>query len=609
MHFDSSIKRLGENKTVVNKNLLNVIENHHREFELVRNFIKGIEGELEVRVPLDEIAFIAMFLCIDAIESDLKNQLPKVIISMHGKSTASSMAETVNSLLGIDTVQAYDMELDKDSRTCYEELKEVVRKNSNDAGVLLLVDMGSLIMFGDLIGEELLVKVRVIDCVTTITALEVARHAEFERDIDVIYNSILNKQRMTLMGNRYKDETKTKKENIIIAACTTGEGSAKKIKKLIEDNINISGTNTEIITAAITSHENISNIIGKLGKDKNIIAVVGSIDPMLYGVPFISITDLIMLNKYGELEKMIKTTVVQKKVEENEDLNLIIEQVFNKLKDKIRGPLLLIDYVSTPIVLEVGSLLLQAKNIDEIYEEVLKGVNIERKIVYPTIKKKKAILTCCYTGMGSAVQIHDILEKSLNKEREEITIIPYDYNKLMKNKKRELPFQVYDVISIIGTENPQIDGVNYIGLEHLIGGEEIEGFISILKENFDVDSEKLKKDLVLNFSTKKIIENLTILDANKILRSIEQAVDRLEKLLDMKLSNNRRFLLYLHTSCMVERILRKEDVDPQEDIEDFIKKEKRKVDIVKYSLSDIEKEYTIEISDLEIRLICDIIFN
>ena len=337
MHFDSSIKRLGENKTVVNKNLLNVIENHHREFELVRNFIKGIEGELEVRVPLDEIAFIAMFLCIDAIESDLKNQLPKVIISMHGKSTASSMAETVNSLLGIDTVQAYDMELDKDSRTCYEELKEVVRKNSNDAGVLLLVDMGSLIIFGDLIGEELLVKVRVIDCVTTITALEVARHAEFERDIDVIYNSILNKQRMTLMGNRYKDETKTKKENIIIAACTTGEGSAKKIKKLIEDNINISGTNTEIITAAITSHENISNIIGKLGKDKNIIAVVGSIDPMLYGVPFISITDLIMLNKYGELEKMIKTTVVQKKVEENEDLNLIIEQVFNKLKDKING--------------------------------------------------------------------------------------------------------------------------------------------------------------------------------------------------------------------------------------------------------------------------------
>ncbi|WP_291649704.1 sigma 54-interacting transcriptional regulator [Clostridium sp.] len=337
MHFDSSIKRLGENKTVVNKNLLNVIENHHREFELVRNFIKGIEGELEVRVPLDEIAFIAMFLCIDTIESNLKNKLPRVIISMHGRSSASSMAETVNSLLGIDTVQAYDMELNKDSRTCYEELKELVRKNSNEAGVLLLVDMGSLIMFGDLIAEELLIKIRVIDCVTTITALEVARHAEFERNIDIIYDSILNKQKMTLMDNRYKDASNTKKENIIITACTTGEGSAQKIKKLIEDNINLLGTNTEIVTAAITSHENINNIIGKLSKDKNIIAVVGSIDPMIYGVPFISITDLIMLNKYCELEKMIKATQVGKRAETDEDLSIISEQVFNKLIDKING--------------------------------------------------------------------------------------------------------------------------------------------------------------------------------------------------------------------------------------------------------------------------------
>ncbi|MGG7178320.1 sigma-54-dependent transcriptional regulator [Clostridium paraputrificum] len=337
IHFDSSLKRLSENKTIVNNNILNVIENHHREFELVRNFIKGIEGELDVRVPLDEVAFIAMFLCIDAIESGLKNQLPNVIISMHGRSTASSMAETVNSLLGIDTVKAYDMELNKDSRTCYEELKELVRENSNEAGVLLLVDMGSLIMFGDLIAEELLIKVKVIDCVTTITALEVARHAEFERDIDVIYDSILNNQKMTLMGNRYKDVSNTKKENIIIAACTTGEGSAQKIKNLIEENINLSGTNTEIVTAAISSHENISNIIGKLSKDKNIIAVVGSIDPMVYGVPFISIADLIMLNKYSDIEKMIKKSVVEKKVEEDENLNDVSEQVFNKLRNKVKG--------------------------------------------------------------------------------------------------------------------------------------------------------------------------------------------------------------------------------------------------------------------------------
>ncbi|MCC0627770.1 MULTISPECIES: sigma 54-interacting transcriptional regulator [unclassified Clostridioides] len=281
----------------------------------------------------------------------------------------------------------------------------------------------------------------------------------------------------------------------------------------------------------------------------------------------------------------------------------------NRLKEKIKGPLLLIDYVSTPLVLEVGSLLIKEKNINEINNEVLNNVNINRKLIYPTEKKKKAILTCCYTGMGSAIQIQEILENSLKQYQKSLTIIPYDYKKLKQNKLKELPFQVYKVIAIIGTNNPKIEGVNYIGLDQLIVGDEIDEFISLLKCNFEIDEEQLKKDLVFNFSIKKIIENLTILDVGKILKSIEKAVDKMEEKFDINLSNNRRFLLYLHTCCMVERILRKEKVDEQLDIDEFLKKQKRKIEVIKYSFAEIEKEYTIEISDLEIRLIFDILFT
>lgn len=286
-----------------------------------------------------------------------------------------------------------------------------------------------------------------------------------------------------------------------------------------------------------------------------------------------------------------------------------LSDLSDRLKDKIKGPLLIIDYVSTPMVLEVGSLLLQDKNINEINDELLNDIKISRKLTYPIEKKKKAILTCCYTGMGSAIQIQEILEKSLRQSKSSITIIPYDYKKLLKNKKRELPFQVYDVISIIGTEDPKIDGVNYIGLDQLIGGEEIDEFIDLLNLNFDIDVDQLKKDLVFNFSTKKIIENLTILDANKILKSVEKVVDKIEYKLNINLSNNRRFLLYIHSCCMVERILRKEEVDEQLDIGEFLEREERKVEVIRYAFSYIEKEYTIEISDFEIRLLFDILFN
>lgn len=280
-----------------------------------------------------------------------------------------------------------------------------------------------------------------------------------------------------------------------------------------------------------------------------------------------------------------------------------------RLKNKLKGPLLLIDFVSTPLVLEIGSLLLQRKNINEINEEILKNIKINKQLVYPVEKKKKAILTCCYTGMGSAIQIQEILHNSLNHSSPLVSIVPYDYHSLKQNKQKELPFQIYDVLAIIGTADPGIEGIPYIGLDHLISGEDIEDFINILNCNFKVNETQLKKDLVFKFSLKRIIEKLTILDVNKVLTFVQDAVDKMEERFDIKLSNNKRFLLYIHCCCMVERILRKEEVDMQEDIKEFIQKEKRKLEIIHFSFSEIEKEYTIKISDLEIRLICDIVFN
>lgn len=281
----------------------------------------------------------------------------------------------------------------------------------------------------------------------------------------------------------------------------------------------------------------------------------------------------------------------------------------NRLEKKIKGPLLLIDFVSTPLVLEIGSMLLQDKNIIEINEQILKNVQINKQLVYPVEKKKKAILTCCYTGMGSAIQIQDILQKSLKHEDPSFVIMSYDYHKLYQNKQKELPFQMYDVLAIVGTVDPKVEGIPYIGLDHLIGGEDIDSFINILRCNFNIDEEQLKKDLVFNFSIKKIIEKLTILDVNKVLNFVQDAVDKMEEKLGLKISNNKRFLLYLHASCMVERILRKEDVDMQEDIKEFVQREKRKIEIIRYAFSEIEKEYTIKISDLEIRLIFDIVLS
>lgn len=284
-----------------------------------------------------------------------------------------------------------------------------------------------------------------------------------------------------------------------------------------------------------------------------------------------------------------------------------LNQLGTRLENKIRGPLLIIDYVSTPLVLEIGQLIQKQLSISEITQKINIKNKVQKQLILPKQEKKQAILTCCYTGMGSAIQIQEILEHCLTDYCNELAVIAYDYRKLEKNKLYEDPFQMYDVLMIVGTEDPRIQQVPYIGLDHLINGQDIEKFITILQDYFDVSDKALKEQLMFSFSLNKIVENLTILDADKLLRFVQSAISKVEINLDITLSNSKLFLLYLHCCCMIERILRKETVDEQEDIAEYLRQAGADIEQIHRAFLDIENEYTIKISNLELRLIHEII--
>lgn len=286
-------------------------------------------------------------------------------------------------------------------------------------------------------------------------------------------------------------------------------------------------------------------------------------------------------------------------------LNIITE----KLATKIQSPLLVINSFNTPLLLEVGNLIINSQTIFEISEQIADWLPIKRQLTTPKTNKKKAIITCCYTGMGSAVQIKEILQKSLGETGETLTVLPYDYLKLKENKRQELPFQMYNVLAIVGTENPEIESVPYFGLDRLVNGEQIDDFVQIIAQKFAVDGENLKQELIFNFSLKKMVESLTILDADRVLNLVSESISEMQRVLEITFNANKKYLLFLHISCMIERILRKEEVDKQEDIENYIKENRMTMEKIHRCLQNIEEKYTIKISDLELRLLNDIVFN
>ncbi|WP_140442942.1 sigma-54-dependent transcriptional regulator, partial [Listeria monocytogenes] len=103
LHLQSTIERVREQKHIIHPDLNNIRKKYPKEFQVAIDLSALIEQELSIEIPFDEIGFLTMFLTEEVVDTSLsqENQV-EVIVMMHGRSTATSMVETVQELLSIE---------------------------------------------------------------------------------------------------------------------------------------------------------------------------------------------------------------------------------------------------------------------------------------------------------------------------------------------------------------------------------------------------------------------------------------------------------------------------------------------------------------------------
>lgn len=307
LHIDSTVKRINSGKDIKNPALQSIMQEHRNEYALALTFASKIEKTFSIKIPLDEVGFIAMFLTLGK-NSDFEDlSHPIVVVAMHGASTATSMVDVAKNLINAHNIFAYNMHLDKSATTAYQELKDLIIENHKGAGVLLLVDMGSLKMFASLIEEETGIKIKVIEMASTLTVLECARKAIIDKDMDNIWYSVQESHINYLDANinSLEDNFKVKNDNIIITTCSTGEGSAVMLKEILLKKINTQKHNIQIIPLNIDTVQQFYSTVNSLADEKNIIAIVGTFDPEIFGVPFIPISEIFKDPSLTVLNKLI----------------------------------------------------------------------------------------------------------------------------------------------------------------------------------------------------------------------------------------------------------------------------------------------------------------
>lgn len=354
IHLNSAINRFLSNRETINPNLERIKKDYKQEFKVGTLIKELIDTEYSISLPQDEIGFIAMYL--KNFKGLLQSENVKIgiVVLSHGN-VAKGMVEVANKLLGVHHAVGLEMDLTDSPNLMLEKAIPIVKNADQGKGVLILADMGSLILFGDIIAARTGVYVRVIGRVDTLMVIESVRRSLLPEDtLDKLADEINSKQFLT--GSTFISSIE--REKVIVTLCITGEGAAKVLKNYIETSIINYTDEIRIIPIGFFTKEETSVTLDKISHSNEIVAIVGTINPNYNNVSFVSAEEL--LNKSNKLQHILSNKgkiYRENTLEKFIDVDLIdIENEFvtkNDVLDKMTKKLINEGKVTSDYILSV----------------------------------------------------------------------------------------------------------------------------------------------------------------------------------------------------------------------------------------------------------------
>ena len=155
-------------------------------------------------------------------------------------------------------------------------------------------------------------------------------------------------------------------------------------------------------------------------------------------------------------------------------------------------------------------------------------------------------------------------------------IIPYDYQSILDHGKEDAIFSQYNIRLIVGTLDPCVEGVEYLSLESLVASDSIQALMKHVSPYLNAKEQNLfEQNIMKNFTLSNIVNHLTILNAEKVIDDVEDFVAQVERALHKTIDATVRMGLYVHISCLIERLMLRQGIENVEGIQEFKAKTKK----------------------------------
>lgn len=155
---------------------------------------------------------------------------------------------------------------------------------------------------------------------------------------------------------------------------------------------------------------------------------------------------------------------------------------------------------------------------------------------------------------------------------------------------------------LIGTLDPKVPGVKYMPMENIVTNDEVHYLHELIGKYLSDDELKMfNENVAKNFTLDNIVNHLTILNPQKVMEDVEEIVSELEKLFKCSLDITTKVGVYVHLSCLIERLILRQEITESEGMIDFAKKYPDLIENIKDIFSGVEYRYSVEIPVPEIQ--------
>lgn len=267
-----------------------------------------------------------------------------------------------------------------------------------------------------------------------------------------------------------------------------------------------------------------------------------------------------------------------------------------------------INNVSTILALNIGNKMLAGEKMQDILETACRENQCRYSIICQ-VKKEKAIVFTSDAGKNIAEKLTRLFRDSLPNPIQ-LEMMAYDYDALYKNGGKDVVFEKYDVVLLVKTMSLRIPEVKSVTLEEIINFKNINVVDEVLSAYLNEEEiESFNQAFLKNFSLQSVMENLTILNAQKLLDYVSDATTLLQHMLKQKFLSKTVIGINMHICFLIERLVTKTPIEKYKDLEIFKEEQQEFVNIVNECFHTLLKHYNVELPISEIAYLYEYIQN